>query len=62
MIGLSRQFHMPTLDLEATKRALIQAGIDPAPGLKRDPNVRRLLEALCVRHNVPPIYQQEPIA
>jgi hypothetical protein len=50
---------IPVLDLEATMRALLQAGIDPEPGLKRDPNIRRLIEALCVRHNVPRIYQAE---
>lgn len=49
---------MMRLDLEATKAALVGAGVDPAPGLKRDPNVRRLLEALCVRHNIQPVYQE----
>lgn len=47
-----------TVDLEATKAVLIAAGIDPEPGLKRDPNTRRLLEALCIRHNIPPVYKE----
>lgn len=49
-----------TLDLEATKRALLKAGFDPEPGLKKDPNTRRLLEALCLRHNVAPVLKESP--
>jgi hypothetical protein len=50
------------LDVLATTRALLQGGIDPEPILQRDPNTRRLLEALCIRHNIPAVYRtQEPI-
>jgi hypothetical protein len=46
-----------TLDLPATIRALQEGGIDTAAALMRDPNPRRIIEALCVRHDIPAIYR-----
>jgi hypothetical protein len=48
------------LDFEATERALRQAGIDPNDTIRHDPNRRRILESLCVRHNVPAVYLEVP--
>lgn len=42
---------------EAAERALRDAGIDPEPSFKRDPNRRRILESLCARHKIPAIYK-----
>jgi len=47
-----------TLDVSATIKALTAAGLDVEPILSRDPNTRRLLEALCVRYNVLPVYRE----
>ena len=51
---------MSTLDIEATTRVLRDAGIDPAAVWNPDPNTRRLLEALCIRHNVTAVYKEPP--
>jgi hypothetical protein len=45
------------LDLPATIHALQDSGIDTAAALMRDPNPRRIIEALCVRHEIQAIYK-----
>lgn len=47
------------LDIEATTRALRQAGIDPDESVLRDPNTRRILESLCIRNRIPAVYHEE---
>lgn len=46
------------LDIEATKAALVESKVSLEPGMSRDPNTRRLLEALCVRYNVPMVFRE----
>lgn len=46
------------LEIEATKAALVESKIPLEPGMSRDPNTRRLLEALCVRYNIPPVFKE----
>jgi hypothetical protein len=46
------------LDIEATTRLLREAGHDPSSVFNPDPNTRRLLESLCIRHNIPAVYRQ----
>jgi hypothetical protein len=46
-----------TRDLPATIQVLQDGGIDAAAALMRDPNPRRIIEALCVRHDIPAIYR-----
>lgn len=48
------------LDFEATERALRQAGIDPHDTILLDPNRRRILESLCLRHKVQAVYLETP--
>lgn len=49
---------MRTLDIPATTQALQDAGIDPAAVFNPDPNTRRLLESLCIRHKIEAIYKE----
>lgn len=45
------------LDLPATIQALQAGGIDTAAALMRDPNPRRIIQALCVRHDISAIFK-----
>lgn len=48
-----------TLDIPATIKVLQQGGIDTAAAMMRDPNPRRIIEALCIRHEIPAVYRVE---
>lgn len=48
-----------TLDIPATIEALHKAGVSVAE-MSRDPNTRRILEALCIRHGVDAVFKDEP--
>jgi hypothetical protein len=48
------------LNMLATIKALTDAGLEVETILNRDPNTRRLLEALCIRYNVKAVYKDSP--
>lgn len=47
---------VPALDIPATIAALHKAAVATDKALARDPNPRRILEALCVRHGVAAVF------
>lgn len=46
------------LDIPATIAALHAAAVAVDWAMARDPNPRRILEALCIRHGVPAVFKK----
>lgn len=51
-----------TLDIPATIAALHAAAVAVDWAMSRDPNPRRILEALCIRHGVAAVFKDQSAA
>ena len=45
------------LDIPATTQALRDGRVDVEAAFARDPNTRRIIEALCLRHDIAAVFK-----